>query len=63
MEGRLMRSRDDVVLGGVCSGIANHIGMDPTLVRVLFALISFASSAFPGVLIYIVLWVVMPEEP
>lgn len=60
---RLVRSRDDVMLGGVCAGIADWTGLDPTVVRVSFALVSILSTAFPGILVYIVLWVVIPEAP
>jgi phage shock protein C len=59
--GRLVRSRDDQMLGGVCAGIAEQFEVDPTLVRVGFALITLLSSAFPGVLVYIVMWAVIPE--
>lgn len=62
METRLTRSRDDTMVGGVCAGFAHWIGVDPTLVRVVFALVSILSSAFPGLLVYLVLWVVIPEE-
>ena len=58
---RLMRSRDRVI-AGVCGGIANYFGWDPTLVRVGYILLSVVSAAFPGILVYIVLWIVMPEE-
>ncbi|MYR05026.1 PspC domain-containing protein [Gordonia sp. SID5947] len=58
---RLMRSRDDAWLGGVCGGIAQRFGWDATLIRVLFV----ASVLLPGpqVLLYIVLWLVIPREP
>jgi phage shock protein PspC (stress-responsive transcriptional regulator) len=50
------------MLGGVCAGLANWLGWDVTLVRVLYVVISIFSVAFPGLLAYIILWVVMPEE-
>ncbi len=59
----LRRSTDDALIGGVCGGIANWLGWDPTTVRVLYVLASIFSAAFPGILVYIILWVVMPEEP
>jgi phage shock protein PspC (stress-responsive transcriptional regulator) len=59
----LQRSRSDRMIAGVCGGIAKSLGWDPTLVRVLYVLISIFSAAFPGILVYIILWVVMPEEP
>ena len=58
----LRRSTHDYMLGGVCGGIANWLGWDPTLVRVLYVLASVFSAAFPGIVVYIILWVVMPEE-
>ncbi len=59
----LMRSRDDRVLAGVCGGIAKSAGWDPTIVRVVYVLVSVFSAAFPGIIVYLILWVVMPEEP
>ncbi len=59
----LSRSRRHRVIAGVCGGIAEWLGWDPTVVRVLYVLLSILSVAFPGILVYIVLWIVMPEEP
>ena len=56
---RLRKSRDRV-LGGVCGGIAEWLGWDPTLVRILYVVVSIASIAFPGILIYLILWLIMP---
>ena len=58
----LRRSRRHRVLAGVCGGLADWLGWDVTLVRVLYVLISIFSAAFPGILAYIVLWILMPEE-
>lgn len=58
----LRRSRANRMIGGVVGGLADYLGMDPTLARVLYVLISVFSAAFPGILVYIILWVVMPEE-
>ena len=58
----LHRSRRYRMIAGVCGGIAEWLGWSPTLVRILFVIISIASVAFPGILAYIILWVVMPEE-
>ena len=57
----LLRSRKNRMIAGVCGGIAQSLGWDPTLVRVLYVLVSIFSAAFPGILVYIVLWIVMPE--
>lgn len=58
----LQRSRDQRIIAGVCGGIAEWLGWNPTLVRVLFVLVSVLSAAFPGILVYIVLWILMPER-
>lgn len=59
----LLRSRRTRMIAGVCGGLAQWLGWDPTLVRILYVLVSILSVAFPGILVYIVLWIVMPEEP
>lgn len=59
----LQRSRRYRMIAGVCGGIAESLGWDPTMVRILFVVISVLSVAFPGILVYIVLWIVMPEAP
>jgi len=46
----------------VCAGIAKNFNLDPTLVRILFVLVSIFSAAFPGIIVYVILWIVMPEE-
>jgi phage shock protein C len=57
---RLTRSRNKMI-AGVCAGIAEYFGWDVTLFRVVFVLVSILSVAFPGILVYLVLWVVMPR--
>ncbi len=61
MKKRLYRSRSDRRMAGVCGGIADYLAIDPTIVRILFAL--FALAGGPGLLVYIVLAVIIPEEP
>ncbi|SFM97710.1 PspC domain-containing protein [Dokdonella immobilis] len=58
----LSRSRSDRVLAGVMGGIARRFGWNSTLVRVLFVIISVISAAFPGILVYLILWLLIPEE-
>ena len=58
---RLLRSRDRI-LGGVCGGLAKWLGWDVTIVRLAYLIISILSAAFPGTIVYIVLWIIMPEE-
>ena len=59
----LYRSRRNKILGGVCGGLAEWLGWDPTLVRVAYVLLSILSVGFPGMLVYVVLWIVMPKSP
>jgi phage shock protein PspC (stress-responsive transcriptional regulator) len=59
----LLRSRKHKMIAGVCGGIAEWLGWDPTVVRVLYVVVSIVSVAFPGILCYLVLWIVMPKEP
>ncbi len=58
----LHRSRRNKVLGGVCGGIAEWLGWDPNAVRILYVLGSMLSVAFPGILVYVILWAVMPQS-
>ena len=58
---RLYRSRDDRMISGVCGGIAKYFNVDPTLIRLLFVV--FALAGGPGVVAYIVLAIIVPEEP
>ena len=55
------RSRNDRILAGVMGGIAQRFGWNATMVRVIFVIISIASAAFPGILVYLILWLLMPE--
>jgi len=57
----LRRSRRHRMLAGVCGGLAEWLGWDPTVVRVLYVVVSIVSAAFPGILVYLVLWLVMPR--
>ena len=57
---KLRRSHDRMI-AGVCGGIAEWLGWSATTVRVLYVLASVLSAAFPGIIAYLVLWVVMPD--
>ncbi|HLA69126.1 MAG TPA: PspC domain-containing protein [Bacteroidota bacterium] len=59
---RLYRSRKHKMLGGVCGGIAEYLGVDPTIVRVAWIVISLF-PLIPGILVYIIAWIVIPKEP
>jgi len=58
---RLFRSKSDVMIAGVCSGIAKFMEVDPTAVRLAFVLLLFVGGG--GLWIYLVLWIIMPLEP
>ena len=58
----LHRSRRNRVIAGVCGGIADWLGWTPTTVRILYVVLSILSAGFPGILVYVILWLVMPEE-
>jgi phage shock protein C len=59
MEKKLKRSRNQMI-AGVCAGIADYFNLDPTLVRVGYAVLSVFSAGFPGLFLYIILWIIMP---
>ncbi|HET6912042.1 MAG TPA: PspC domain-containing protein [Rhodanobacteraceae bacterium] len=58
----LRRSRRDRMIAGVVGGLADYFGVDSSLLRVIYVLVSIFSAAFPGVLVYIVLWLLVPQE-
>jgi len=59
----LYRSQRNRILGGVCGGLAEWLGWSPGWVRFLYILVSILSAAFPGTIVYIVLWIVVPKAP
>lgn len=58
---RLYRSRKDRMIGGVCGGLGAYLDIDPTMIRLLFVLLAFAGG--PGLLAYLVMLILVPEEP
>ncbi len=56
----LKKSRNRII-AGVCEGIADWLGWSPTMVRILYVVVSVLSAAFPGIIVYLILWVVMPS--
>lgn len=58
---RLYRSRNERMIAGVCGGLAEYFKVDPTLWRLLFVL--FALLGGPGIIFYLIMWIVVPEEP
>ncbi|MEN8163601.1 MAG: PspC domain-containing protein [Acidobacteriota bacterium] len=57
----LHRSRQQSLIAGVCGGIAEWLGWGATTVRILYVLLSVVSAAFPGILVYLILWIAMPQ--
>ena len=58
---RLYRSGKEKILGGVCGGIGEYFGVDPTLIRLLWVLFSLAYGM--GILLYIIMWIIVPRNP
>lgn len=58
----LRRSRQDRMVAGVVAGLAHRFDIDPTVLRIIYVLVSICSAAFPGILVYIILWILMPLE-
>ncbi|MBB4596534.1 PspC domain-containing protein [Xanthomonas sp. WHRI 6108] len=58
----LSRSLNDRMIAGVVGGIARRFGWSSTLLRVLFVIVSIASAAFPGILVYLILWLLIPNQ-
>jgi phage shock protein PspC (stress-responsive transcriptional regulator) len=59
---KLHRSTTNRIIAGVCGGFAEWLGWNPTTFRVLFVVVSILSAAFPGLLVYLILWLVMPKD-
>lgn len=60
---RLYRPREDRLIAGVCKGIARYLGWPATNVRIAYVAVSALSAAFPGMIVYLILWLLMPSEP
>ncbi|HET7591536.1 MAG TPA: PspC domain-containing protein [Rhodanobacteraceae bacterium] len=58
----LRRSRHDRMIAGVVGGLAGYFGIDSSMLRIIYVLVSIFSAAFPGILVYIILWLVVPQE-
>jgi len=59
---RLLRSRSDRKIAGVCSGLAQYLDLDTSLVRILWFFITLACGIFPGIIAYVLGWIIIPEE-
>ena len=60
--GPLRRSRSNRVVAGVVGGLAEYIGISPNLARVIYVALSLISAAFPGLIVYVALWILIPEN-
>ncbi|MCD7099503.1 PspC domain-containing protein [Stenotrophomonas sp. MMGLT7] len=58
----LSRSLNDRMIAGVIGGIARRFGWNSTMLRIVFVIVSIASAAFPGILVYLILWLLIPNE-
>ncbi|MHC4233661.1 MAG: PspC domain-containing protein [Planctomycetota bacterium] len=62
LSNHLRRSVANRQIAGVCGGLGDYFGIDPTAVRVGYVLLSVFSAAFPGILVYLILWAFIPER-
>jgi phage shock protein C len=60
---KLMRSRADRKIAGLCAGLAQHFDLDETVVRILAIFLTLASGVCPGVVTYLIAWIIVPSEP
>ena len=58
---RFTRARGDRMIAGVMGGIARRLGWDANLLRIVFVMVSVLSAAFPGIVVYLILWLLMPQ--
>ena len=61
--GRYYLSNSNKLLGGVLGGVGDWLGTSPTVIRILYAFVSFITFLIPGLILYIVLWIVIPRRP
>lgn len=59
----LRRSREKRMLAGVIGGLSERYGLNVTMLRVVYVVVSILSAAFPGILVYLLLWIIVPLEP
>ena len=58
----LRRVRQGAMIAGVCGGLARWLGWDVTIVRLLYIIVTVASVGFPGIITYLLLWLIMPRD-
>lgn len=61
-EKKLRRSRQNSMIAGVVGGLAEYFDLDVTVLRIIYVLVSLFSAAFPGIIVYLILWVIMPLD-
>ena len=61
--GQIDRPRFNRKIAGVCAAFAEHLDLDVSLVRILWVFLTFAAGLFPGLIAYILAWIIIPEEP
>jgi len=60
---KLYRSTKDRKIAGVCGGVGEFFSVDPTLIRLVIVFLGLATGMFPGILTYVVAWIIIPEKP
>ncbi len=60
---KLTRPRQGRKMAGVCAGLANYLGLDPTIVRVIYAILSLCTAIITGLIVYLILMLIIPEDP
>ena len=59
---RLKRSQQERIIAGVCGGLAKYLNVDATIVRVIFVILTVFTAVIPGILIYLVMWIIIPKD-
>ena len=62
MKPRLTRAKNDRMIAGVCGGLANFFGLDPSLVRIGVVLVGFVTALVPMFITYVIMWFIIPED-
>ncbi len=60
---RIYRSKKDRIIAGVCGGLAEYFTIDPTIIRIIYVLLTIFSMLIPFIVLYLILWVIIPEHP
>jgi phage shock protein C len=61
-EKKLKRSRNNKMIAGIIGGLAERYEMDATVLRIIYVLVSLFSAAFPGIIVYLILWIIIPQD-